>query len=228
MRLTSIHKKRLISFLSIGVIVGGALGYGCSDDENTTPPVTTTDGGSKDSSTTTGTKDSGGGDSTTTADTGTDSGGSATAVANITTTTDGGVTGTATFTQTGAGPVSVTINISGASAGQHGMHIHANGACGEDDAGVAGGAAGGHWNLSDGGHGYPDATPHHTGDMGNITIDDAGAGTLSLTSSEWTIDPTSATNSVVGHAVIFHANMDDGVNVASSGPRQGCGVIQKQ
>lgn len=234
MQLTSIGRLRLVSFLTVGVLMAGGLGYGCSDDEETKPtPATTTDsGGGGDTGTTpdTGAKtDTGTGDTGTTTDTGTDAA-APTAVATITQTSDAGITGTATFVQNGA-TVTATVTLSGASDGQHGVHLHANPMCGElNGDGGPGTAAGGHWNPADASHGLPTETPHHLGDMGNITIT-GGTGTLTLTSTEWVVAPSTATNSVVGRAVIIHALVDQGADaqpIGAAGGRQACGVITAQ
>lgn len=146
--------------------------------------------------------------------------------ANIKPTSDGGtVNGTAQFDALSGGGVRVTIAISGATPGLHGMHIHQFGACGATDGGAPGSAAGGHWTVPDAGHGYPDGGMHHTGDMGNISINAQGIGSLVLENPEWTVTP--GTYSVVNHAVIFHAFPDDGVSqpTGDAGARPGCGVI---
>jgi Cu-Zn family superoxide dismutase len=57
----------------------------------------------------------------------------------------------------------VKISVSGATNGYHGVHIHAAGDCANNDAGYAG-AAGGHWNPTDAGHGFPSSGNHHAGD----------------------------------------------------------------
>jgi Cu-Zn family superoxide dismutase len=159
-----------------------------------------------------------------------------TAHAMINPTADASATGTATFTEEN-GEVTVVVNITSAfpdggpgGPGLHGLHIHQNGSCGPNDAGpdgaiVQAGAAGPHWNPLDAGHGYPDAATHHAGDMGNILIDDAGKGTLTMTSKEWTVQDGG--KSVVGHAIVFHVQMDDGISqpVGDAGARPGCGVI---
>src|SRR5262249_14804785 len=116
----------------------------------------------------------------------------------------------ATFVE-GTTSVTVTVNVAGGlPAGLHGFHIHQNGDCSAtvSDAGVVtpAGGAGGHWNLFDAGHGYPDAATHHIGDMGNILINDAGSGTLVLVSPDWRVQDGG--QSVVGHAVVFHAGTD--------------------
>ena len=110
------------------------------------------------------------------------------------------------------------------------MHIHQNPNCSPNDSGVDGaivnaGAAGGHWNPTDAGHGFPAAAVHHVGDMGNIMIVDGGTGKLTLVSKDWTVQP--GAKSVVGHALVFHVQADDGTSqpVGDAGSRPGCGVI---
>lgn len=140
------------------------------------------------------------------------------------------VEGTAEFTEQGAAlVVKVTIASSGGPAGEHGLHIHENGNCDPVDGG-AGLGAGGHWNPADAGHAYPSAGSHHLGDLGNIVIDDAGAGTTQLTFPSSGIYVHDGANTVVGHAVVFHAMRDDGVTqpVGNAGARPGCGVIAKE
>jgi Cu-Zn family superoxide dismutase len=145
------------------------------------------------------------------------------AAANITSTGVGGstITGLASFVELD-GSVNVSINVSNAPPGMRGLHVHANGSC--DDAGAA---AGGHFNPLDASHAYPDGAVHHPGDFGNIVVNDAGVGTLTLTSTTITVSP--GPTSVVGHAIIVHQGTDDGVTqpTGDAGARIGCGVIQK-
>jgi len=138
------------------------------------------------------------------------------------------VEGTAVFVEKGdETTVTVTITAGGGAPGEHGLHIHEKGSCDPVDGGP-GLAAGGHWNPVDAGHGYPSATPHHLGDLGNITIDAEGKGTVVVKSKDFYVHD--GPNSVVGHTVIYHAQKDDGVSqpVGNAGARPGCGVIQKQ
>lgn len=220
------NKRRLVVGVCGMLLVSVAMVYGCGDDKvTTTPPITNEGGGAKDSSTTD--------TNTPPQDTGTDSSVKVTAVADIKATTDGGtVSGTATFTEEN-GEVTVVVNMTKGfppgAAGMHGMHIHVNPSCDPTDAGggtvTAAGGAGGHWNPADASHGYPTAAPHHLGDIGNISIAADGTGTLTLVSKEWTVKP--GPNSVVGHAIIFHIQHDDGVSqpVGDAGSRPGCGLI---
>jgi Cu-Zn family superoxide dismutase len=219
---------------AVGAVVGalGIVTYGCSDDPPAPGTTPRTDSGARDTSTT---QDSPSTSDTGAPDTGADTGPQTyTARADIRPSFDGGtVNGTATFTEQN-NAVTVVVAISGGlPEGYHGMHIHQNGSCDPttSDAGIVtnAGAAGGHWNLYDAGHGYPDASSHHIGDMGNILINDAGVGSLTMSSTDWRVQGDGG-QSVVGHAVIFHAGTDDGVSqpVGDAGPRPGCGVVIRQ
>jgi len=119
----------------------------------------------------------------------------------------------------------VTIQLSGGVPGEHGMHIHQNGSCDPVDGGAAL-AAGAHWNPYDAGHGLPTASNHQLGDLGNITIDEKGNASLTLTSNDFYVRPGEL--SVVGHAVVIHEKMDDGTPpTGNAGARPGCGVIER-
>lgn len=138
----------------------------------------------------------------------------------------GGAQGTATFEETSDG-VKITVNITGVPTdGNFGMHIHATGDCADTtgDGGVHHGAAGGHFNPDNVNHGCPSATPHHSGDLGNITIS-GGKGALQLVSKDLTV--SAGARSVVGKAIILHGGTDDCATqpTGNSGSRVGCGVI---
>jgi superoxide dismutase, Cu-Zn family len=141
-----------------------------------------------------------------------------------------GLSGSAEFEestlQDGGTWTKVTVKITGGTPGDHGLHIHENGSCDATDAGPAL-AAGGHWNPIDAGHSLPQSGSGHMGDLGNIYIGSDGTGTLPATSTVFYVKP--GPYSVVGHAVIYHANPDNGLPpVGNAGPRPGCGVIVKQ
>lgn len=132
-----------------------------------------------------------------------------------------GVSGVVTFTQTGD-TVEVSAEVSGLSAsGEHGFHIHEVGDCSAPDFT----SAGGHFNPTGAIHGGPDDADHHAGDLGNLTVDDGGNGTLSRSSALLTVTP--GPNSVVGRAVILHEKRDDLVSqpTGDAGGRIACGVI---
>lgn len=131
------------------------------------------------------------------------------------------VTGTAEFKESGGGGVKITVKINGATPGTHGLHLHENGDCSAPDAS----SAGGHFNPTQSEHGAPMSTPHHAGDLGNISIGKNGKGKLTLTMPGLTVAP--GANSVVGRSIVFHAATDDlkSQPAGNSGARQACGVI---
>jgi Cu-Zn family superoxide dismutase len=170
----------------------------------------------------------------------------ATFVSTQTTVTDGiavmngvgnAITGTVTLSQSG-GVVTVTVDIMGIETnpdGEHGIHIHAFGdlrgliTTGETiGANVLGGlTVGGHYNPYNApDHGCPDGSGNnlnsHAGDLGNWK---ATAGAISLSKDFTNITLDGSSTSVVGRAVVLHANQDDCMNISSSGGRIAIGVI---
>jgi Cu-Zn family superoxide dismutase len=135
-------------------------------------------------------------------------------------TTGNSATGTATFSPVGT-QIKLNVSIANAPPGVHGFHIHQMPACGAD-----GMDAGGHWDPTTMMHGAWTAGAHHLGDVGNITADASGNGTLELTTDAWSIG-TGATNDVVGHSVVLHASADDFATqpTGNAGGRIACGVI---
>ncbi len=123
------------------------------------------------------------------------------------------------FQELGDGSVEVQVDLSGVPAGTHGFHVHDKGDCGDN-----GNAAGGHFNPASMSHGAPEAVSHHAGDFGNLTTDAAGRVQTRFTTRSITVKEGS--NSVVGHAVILHANPDDLVTqpTGNAGGRISCGV----
>lgn len=133
------------------------------------------------------------------------------------------ITGTAEFTLSGS-TVDLVVEFSAAPPGDHGMHIHAMPACGNE-----GMDAGGHWdpaNPAPENHHLPGTPNGHLGDLGNITIEADGTGTLEFSNPEWTLGD-GGTNDVQPHAIIFHELMDDGT-MPSSGARWGCALLTLQ
>jgi superoxide dismutase, Cu-Zn family len=139
----------------------------------------------------------------------------------------GAAMGTASFEDTTDG-LKVTIDLTAVPGdGMHGMHLHATGDCGDSAADmgtVHHGAAGGHFNPGMVNHGCPNATPHHAGDLGNVSIS-GGAGKLELVTKDLTV--AAGTNTIVGKALILHMNPDDCMSqpVGNAGARIGCAVI---
>jgi superoxide dismutase, Cu-Zn family len=141
------------------------------------------------------------------------------AVAEIYPASGSTVHGIVTFTSTGVG-VKVVADIEGLAPGKHGFHIHEYGDCSSPDAT----STGGHFNPDNMQHGGPSATMRHVGDLGNIQADDKGKAHLELTDKDITF---SGRHSIIGHAVVIHANEDDLKTppAGNAGPRIACGVI---
>jgi len=137
------------------------------------------------------------------------------------TTANPGITGTATLVQaTSTSTVVVSISVTGITVNvsqDHGIHIHANG----DISDAAAVNVGGHYDPAVVAHGCPPGA-RHVGDMGNWAVDSTGA-----VNQNKTLDLISlnGANSVIGRAIVIHANTDDCVAVSSSSTRLGYCVI---
>lgn len=132
------------------------------------------------------------------------------------------VNGTVDFVQTAVG-VQVVASLSNVTpSGKHGIHIHAEGSCEN-----GGKAAGGHYNPYSTEHGLLPQDGHgkaHTGDMGNIEIDESGNGALILFLPS--LNLTEGEKNIAGRAVILHEKEDDfGQPTGNAGSRIGCGII---
>jgi Cu-Zn family superoxide dismutase len=141
------------------------------------------------------------------------------AVATIHPVGDSSVRGVVRFELEEAG-IKIIANIEGLETGKHGFHIHQFGDCHAPDAK----SAGGHFNPDNNAHGAPVDVNRHVGDLGNLTADENGIAHLE------TIDPKisfSGNNSIIGRAVIIHANEDDFTSqpTGDAGARVACGVI---
>lgn len=134
-------------------------------------------------------------------------------------TTGNNVTGTVEFTREGNG-IRVVANVNGLSPGKHGFHIHQYGDCSSSDAE----SAGGHFNPRDTQHGAPMDSIRHVGDFGNIEADSTGQAMISFVDTLISFD---GINSIIGHAMIIHANEDDLTTqpTGNAGARLACGVI---
>lgn len=131
------------------------------------------------------------------------------------------VSGTATFTPAGDG-LAAHVEVRGAQPGQHGVHVHEKGDCNDPTAQ----SAGGHFNPNTGAHhGGPQTEVRHGGDLGNLTVDDTGKGTLDVTVKDLSLQ---GPNGVVGRSIVVHEKADDlhSDPAGNSGGRFGCGVIQ--
>ncbi|KAL0794724.1 hypothetical protein Bca101_066101 [Brassica carinata] len=112
-----------------------------------------------------------------------------------------GVKGTIFFTQEGEGKTTVTGTVSGLKPGLHGFHVHA---LGDTTNGCM--STGPHFNPDGKQHGAPEDANRHAGDLGNIIVGDDGTATFTITDCQI---PLSGPNSIVGRAVVVHADPDD-------------------
>lgn len=102
------------------------------------------------------------------------------------------------------------------------VHIHETGNCGE-----MAHAAGGHWNPTNKMHGKWGSDNFHSGDIGNVTLDANGNGSLEMETDLWSIGGDAKTD-VLNHSIIVHNGADDFTSqpAGNSGNRIGCGVIR--
>jgi Cu-Zn family superoxide dismutase len=142
-----------------------------------------------------------------------------TVVAVLVPTQGNDVRGTVKFTKV-AGGVRVVADITGLKPGEHGFHIHEFG----DASSADGMAAGGHFNPAKENHGAPTAAVRHAGDLGNIKADASGHATLDQVDAKLSLDGAA---SIVGRAVVVHANPDDLTTqpTGNAGGRVAVGVI---
>lgn len=135
------------------------------------------------------------------------------------------VNGTAKFVAGENGTVRLELSISAPSrAGKSvAVHLHEHGDCGEH-----GNASHGHWNPAGKSHGkWGSDQGFHSGDIGNVTLDAQGNGTLAMETDLWTLGG-SADKNILGRALIVHGGEDDYTSqpTGNAGNRIGCGVIQ--
>lgn len=102
------------------------------------------------------------------------------------------------------------------------VHIHEHGDCGN-----SGNDAHGHWNPTKSNHGKWGEAQFHLGDIGNVTLDANGKGSLKLETKLWSVG-TGGTNDVTRKAIMVHEKADDFTTqpTGNAGARIGCGVIQ--
>jgi Cu-Zn family superoxide dismutase len=133
------------------------------------------------------------------------------------------VSGTVNFTQKGD-VVLVEAKINGLKPnGTQGIHVHEKGNCSSADAM----SAGGHFNPASSTHGGPAGDTRHGGDLGNLKADATGYAQLSEEIAGVSLG--TGPNSIVGRAIVVHADEDDFKTQPSghSGARVACGLISK-
>ncbi|CAL1356587.1 unnamed protein product [Linum trigynum] len=132
------------------------------------------------------------------------------------------------FIQQPTGATLVAGKITGLSPGFHGFHIHALG-----DTTNGCNSTGPHFNPLKRSHGSPWDHERHAGDLGNILANENGVAEISI---EDTQIPLAGPNSILGRAVVVHADPDDlgkgghelSKATGNAGARVGCGIIGLQ
>lgn len=135
------------------------------------------------------------------------------------------LTGTVEFvTQDGKVKMSLTLSIPAMANKSVAVHIHEMGDCGD-----MGKMAHGHWNPTNQQHGKWGSASFHLGDIGNVSLDATGKGTMELTTDLWSIGGDEKTN-ILNRSIIVHSGMDDFTTqpTGNAGSRIGCGVIMKK
>lgn len=129
------------------------------------------------------------------------------------------VNGIVTFTVVNDG-VRIVADLDGLKPGDHGFHVHRFGDCSAPDAS----STDDHFNPTRTKHGCPNSPEHHVGDMGNITADQQGHAHYDQVNKDIKLE---GRNSVIGRAVVVHADKDDCVSqpTGNAGAKIGCGVI---
>ncbi|RVW53320.1 Superoxide dismutase [Vitis vinifera] len=128
-----------------------------------------------------------------------------------------GVCGTIYFAEEGDGSTTVTGSLSGLKPGLHGFHVHALGtqqmvACQL----VLSNywllyflhplPLGPHFNPAGKEHGAPEDENRHAGDLGNVIVGEDGTVNFKIVDKQI---PLTGSNSIVGRAVVVHADPDD-------------------
>ena len=144
--------------------------------------------------------------------------------------------GTATFSEAEEGGVLMELDIAAndvISGGLHAIHVHENGSCeaaDTDDDGVleAAGAAGGHYNPTEVGHGEDNGP--HVGDSEryNYAFNEDGSATLEVRFPLASLEGENPFLKPGGTALIVHAGVDDEETDpgGDSGSRVACGVLE--
>lgn len=138
---------------------------------------------------------------------------------------DTSLTGTVEFTQQN-GKVKMVLNITCEKMANKSVavHLHEMGDCGD-----MGKMAHGHWNPTNQQHGKWGSGSFHLGDIGNVSLDAAGKGSLEMETDLWSIGGDEKSN-ILNRSVIVHSGVDDFTTqpTGNAGSRIGCGVIVKK
>ena len=132
------------------------------------------------------------------------------------------VWGSVSFVETGKG-VLIRADVRNLrSGGEFGFHVHEKGDCSSGD----GMSAGGHFNPAGKPHAHYGKPDRHAGDLANLHAD--GEGNATYTFETPLLSVQAGPNSVVGRAIVIHANRDDYTSqpAGNAGPRIACGLIR--
>ena len=144
------------------------------------------------------------------------------AVAKLEAAKDNPLWGSVSFVESGGG-VLVRADVRGLrSGGEFGFHVHEKGDCSAADFT----SAGGHFNPAGQPHAHHNKPERHAGDLANLKADAEGNATYAFETKLLTV--AKGPNSIVGRAVVIHANPDDYTSqpAGNSGPRIACGLIR--
>lgn len=134
------------------------------------------------------------------------------------------VSGSVSFEAVSGGKVKLTLQISVPKKANKSVavHLHEHPDCAD-----TGTHAGGHWNPTGVNHGKWGEGAFHSGDIGNITLDAKGNGSLTIESDLWSLGGNAKTD-ILNKTVIVHSGVDDYKSqpAGNSGPRIGCGIIK--
>lgn len=121
--------------------------------------------------------------------------------------------------------VTLSVAAAGLSAGVHGAHLHTTGQCDAPEFTTAGG----HLNPTNRQHGHENPAGAHLGDLPNLTIGEAGAGTVSVKLNGTRDEVLAALFDADGTAIVIHAGPDDYRTdpAGNSGARIACGVLTR-
>ncbi|RYG15382.1 MAG: superoxide dismutase family protein [Chitinophagaceae bacterium] len=143
--------------------------------------------------------------------------------ASLNATADNKAIGSAEFYQMADGKIKMDleINMPEKADSTVAVHFHEHGDCGN-----MGENTHGHWNPTNEAHGKWDSEAYHSGDIGNIALDNKGHAKISVTTARWSITNDDVKN-IIGRGIIVHGGTDDYTTqpTGNSGPRIGCGVI---
>lgn len=144
------------------------------------------------------------------------------AVAKLEVAKDSPVWGSVSFVETGD-TVLVRADVRNLRpGGDFGFHVHEKGDCAPPDYM----SAGGHFNPGGKPHAHFGKDERHAGDLRNLRADAEGTASYAFETKLLTVRPGAA--SVVGRAIVIHANPDDYSSqpAGNSGPRIACGLIR--